>query len=167
MQFDSLEVHTHAPGRGALDGLSNNTLVPAQPALRRTYDPTMLTLEAVPGLNGFAARKVHLRETFRVTVTSDTWFVAMVRSSSASRTLAPMAWDKVNCSGGICTPASNRAFGATNAILVDGDGSGAYDDFPLKPTQPLNVARPPVDRGPERVPTSAEFEAWLRRLLHH
>lgn len=167
MQFDSIEVHTHAPGRGALNGESNDRLLPAQAALRRTYNPSMLTLEAVPGLNGFAARRVHVRETFRVNPTADTWFVAMVRSSSASRTLSPLAWDGVNCSGGICTPSNSRAFGVTNAILVDGDGSGAYDDFPLKPAQPLNVAVPPVDRGARRVPSAFEFEAWLGGLLHH
>lgn len=168
MQFDSIEVHTHAPGRGALNGESNSALVPVPMALRRTYEPTMLPLEAVPGLNGFNARRVHVREAFRITApTSDTWFVAMVRASSASRTLTPMAWDGVSCSGGICTASGSRGWGITNAILVDGDGSGAYDDFPLKPTQPLKVARPPVDRGARRVPSSAEFEAWLSKLLHH
>lgn len=167
MQFDSVEVHTHATGRGALNGEGNSTLLPAQATLKKTYDPTMLPIEAVPGLNGFAARRVHVRETFRVTPTSDTWFIAMVRASSASRTLAPMAWDGVSCSGGICAPSGSRAWGVTNAILVDGDGSGAYDDFPLKPTQPLTAAQPVEDRGARRVPTNAEFEAWLRKLLRH
>ena len=167
MQFDSVEVHTHAPGRGALNGEGNGTLLPAQAALKKTYDPTMLPIEAVPGLNGFAARRVHVRETFRVTPSADTWFVAMVRASAASRTLAPLAWDGVSCSGGICSPSGSRAWGVTNAILVDGDGSGAYDDFPLKPTQPLTAAHAEEDRGPRRVPSNAELEAWLRKLLRH
>ena len=167
LQFDTVEIHTHATGRGALNGEGNNTLVPAQASLKRTFDPTLLPLEAVPGLNGFAARRVHVRETFRVTPTADTWFVAMVRASAASRTLAPLAWDGVSCSGGICTASGSRAYGVTNAILVDGDGSAAYDDFPLKPTQPLNVAHPVVDRGPPRVPSNSELEAWLRKLLRH
>ena len=167
MQFDSVEVHTHATGRGALNGEGNSRLLPAQATLKKTYDPTMLPIEAVPGLNGFAARRAHVRETFRVTPTADTWFIAMVRASSASRTLAPMAWDGVSCSGGICSPSNSRAWGVTNAILVDGDGSGAYDDFPLKPTQPLTAAQPVEDRGPRRVPTNTEFEAWLRKLLRH
>lgn len=167
MQFDAVEVHTHAPGRGALNGEENNTLLPAQAALRKTYDPTMLPLEAVPGLNGFNARRVHVRETFRVTPTADTWFVAMVRASSASRTLAPMAWDGVSCSGGICSPSGSRAWGVTNAILFDGDASGTYDDFPLKPTQPLRAVTPQLDRGPRRVPSPAELEAWLRKLMRH
>ena len=109
----------------------------------------------------------HVREKFRVTPTSDTWFLAMARASSASRTLAPLAWDNVGCSGGICSPSGSRAWGVTNAILVDGDGSGAYDDFPLKPTQPLNVSRPPVALEAPRVPSPAEFDEWLRKLLHH
>jgi hypothetical protein len=167
MQFDSVEVHTHAPGRGALNGVGNSTLLPPQATLVKTYDPTMLPIEAVPGLNGFAARRVHVRETFRVTPTMDTWFIAMARASAASRTLAPMAWDGVHCSGGICTPSGSHAWGVTNAILYDGDGSGAYDDFPLKPTQPLSVAPAVEHRGPRRVPSPAEFEAWLRKLLRH
>jgi len=167
MQFDSIEVHTHVDGREATNGEANSVLKPAQAALRKTYDPTMLPLEPVPGLNGFAARRVHVRETFDVTASADTWFVAMARASSASRTLAPMAWDGVSCSGGICTPSGSRAWAVTNAILVDADGSGAYDDFPLKPTMPLMVRQPPVERGPRRVPSAAELEAWLRRLVHH
>ncbi len=167
MQFDSIEVHTHVDGREATNGEANSVLKPAQAAFRKTYDPTMLPLEPVPGLNGFTARRVHVRETFDVTASADTWFVAMARASSASRTLAPMAWDGVSCSGGICTPSSSRAWAVTNAILVDADGSGAYDDFPLKPTMPLRVREPQTERGPRRVPSATEFEAWLRRLVHH
>jgi hypothetical protein len=51
----------------------------------------------------------------------------------------------------------------SNAILVDADGSGAYDDFPLKPTQPLTAPRQ-LERGPRRVPSAEEVEAVLRRL---
>jgi len=91
----------------------------------------------------------------------------MARASAATRTLAPMAWDGVSCSGGICTASGSRAYAVTNAILVDGDGSGAYDDFPLKPTQPLTVAPVVKPAGPRRVPSNAEFEAWLRGLIHH
>ncbi|MFT3708416.1 MAG: CehA/McbA family metallohydrolase [Archangium sp.] len=167
MQFDSIEVHTHVDGREALNGEANSTLKPAQAALKKTYDPTMLPLEPVPGLNGFNARRVHLTETFDVTASADTWFVAMARASSASRTLAPMAWDDVNCSGGICTPTGSRGWAITNAILVDADGSGAYDDFPLKPTQPLMATPAVVERGPRRVPSADEFAAWLRKLKHH
>ncbi|MFO0599303.1 MAG: CehA/McbA family metallohydrolase [Myxococcaceae bacterium] len=169
MQFDSVEVHTFVAGREAVNGEGNSTLKPAQAALKKTYDPTMLPLEAVPGLNGFSARRVHVTETFDVTATSDTWFVAMARASSASRTLAPMAWDGVSCSNGVCTPSGSRGWGITNAILVDADGSGAYDDFPLKPSQPLMVAPAAVDPGPRRVPTMEEVNALLEKLLrrHH
>lgn len=167
MQFDAVEVHTHATGRGSTNGVGNDTLLPAQASLRKTFDPTMLPLEPVPGLNGFTARRVHVRETFRVTPTNDTWFVAMARASAATRTLAPMAWDGVSCSGGICTASGSRAYAVTNAILVDGDGSGAYDDFPLKPTQPLTAAPVVKPAGPRRVPSNTEFEAWLRGLIHH
>ncbi len=163
MQFDSVEVHTHVEGREAVNGEANDVLKPAQPALKKTYDPTMLPLEAVPGLNGFAARRVHVRETFTVTASNDTWFLAMARASTAARTLAPMAWDGVSCSSGLCAPSGSRAWAVSNAILVDADGSGAYDDFPLKPTQPLSAPRQ-LERGPRRVPSAEEVEAVLRRL---
>jgi hypothetical protein len=163
MQFDSVEVHTHVEGREAVNGEANDVLKPAQAALKKTYDPTMLPLEAVPGLNGFAARRVHVRETFTVTASNDTWFLAMARASTAARTLAPMAWDGVSCSSGLCAPSGSRAWAVSNAILVDADGSGAYDDFPLKPTQPLSAPRQ-LERGPRRVPSAEEVEAVLRRL---
>lgn len=130
MQFDSVEVHTHADGRTASDGVENAAFVATDAALRKTFDPTMLPLEPVPGLNGFNARRVHVRETFVVTATGDTWFVAMVRASTASRTLFPMAWDGVSCSGANCTASQSRASAMTNAIFVDGDGSGAYERVP-------------------------------------
>ncbi|MGV3619574.1 MAG: CehA/McbA family metallohydrolase [Archangium sp.] len=132
MQFDSLEIHTHADGRSATDGQANETLVPATAALKKTYDPTALPLEAVPGQNGLNVRRVHVRETFTVTATKDTWFVALLRASTASRALTPLVWTGVNCTGANCTPDESRATAITNAIFVDADGSGAYDDFPLK-----------------------------------
>lgn len=167
MQFDSIEVHTYAPGRESTNGVSNNTFVPAQAALRKSYVPTALPLEAVPGLNGFSARRVHLRETFTVTATADTWFVAMVRASDACRSLVPLAWDDVECKKEMCTASSDRPFAMTNAILVDADGSGAYDDFPLKPVQPLKVASPRALPAPPRVPSTHEFEVWLKKVLRH
>lgn len=167
MQFDSVEIHTHVDGREALNGVPNTTFLPAMSTLKKALDPTALPIEAVPGLNGFNARRVHVRETFRVQPTADTWFVGMVRSSTAARTLAPLAWEGVSCSGGVCTASASRAFALTNPILVDADGSGAYDDFPLKPGQPLTAS--PVTRlkGPPRVPSTEEFEAFLDALSHH
>lgn len=132
MQFDAIELYTHAAGREALNGESNSEWPDTRIHRKRTLDPTMLTLEPVAGLNGFAARRVHVTEVFTVTPTADTWFVAMVRAGSACRPLSPLAWDGVSCSGGVCTAKTARAFAATNPILVDADGSGAYDDFPLK-----------------------------------
>lgn len=166
MQFDSIEIHTHAPGREATNGEENGTLLPPRAELKKSYTPSMLPLEAVPGLNGFSARRVHVHETFVVTADSDTWFLAMARASSASSILAPLAWDGVSCSDGLCTPSNSRAWAVTNPVFVDADGSGAYDDFPLKPGQPLSVAQP-VSPGPRRVPSTDEFEAFLRAILKH
>lgn len=166
MQFDSVEIHTHVAGREAENGESNSVFIPAQPSLLKTYDPTMLPLEAVPGLNGFTARKVHLHETFTVTPAHDTWLVAMVRASAASRTLIPMAWDKVKCSSDICSATGARAFAVTNAILVDADGSGAYDNFPLKPMQGLRRLPAPPVAGERRVPSTSELKEVLRSVIH-
>ncbi|MEW6430345.1 MAG: CehA/McbA family metallohydrolase [Myxococcota bacterium] len=167
MQFDAVEIYTHTSGREAVNGESNASWPDGRIHQKRTLDPTMLPLEPVPGLNGFSARRVYVTETFVVSPTADTWYVAMVRSSTASRPLAPLAWDGVGCSGGICTPKTARAFAVTNAILVDGDASGAYDDFPLK-GQPLTAA-PPMVSAPvaRRVPSLDELETFLRRVLSH
>ena len=132
LQFDSLEIHTHAEGRTATDGQANDTFVPTEASLRKTYDPTSLPLEAVPGMNGINVRRVHVRETFIVTPTKDTWFVALIRASTASRPLTPLVWKLVKCTGALCAPEESRASAMTNAIFVDADGSGAYDDFPIK-----------------------------------
>jgi hypothetical protein len=166
MQFDAIEVYTHTTGREATNGQSNSTWPDSRILQKRVLDPTMLTVEPVPGPG--SARRVHVVETFTVTPTADTWFVVMVRSGSASRVLAPLAWDGVSCSGGICTPKTARAFAVANAILVDADGSGGYDDFPLK-GQPLTAAPPRTEaiEAPRRVPSQEEFTAFLRRVLSH
>jgi len=165
MQFDALELYTHTTGREATNGEPNSSWPATRILQKKALDPTMLPLEAIPG--AFAARRVHVQDSFVVTPTADTWYVVMLRSGSASRALAPLAWDGVSCSGGICTPKPARAFAVANAILVDADGSGAYDDFPLK-GQPLTAAPPPASPPPaRRVPTEAELEAFLRRVLSH
>lgn len=168
MQFDAVELYTHTTGREAVNGEGNGSWPDGRIHQKRTYDPTMLPVEAVPGLNGFAARRVHVTEKFTVTPTADTWYVAMVRASAASRILSPLAWDGVKCSGGVCTPSSSRGMGFTNAILVDGNGSGAYDDFPIK--QPLTAAPKPQPVQPPatpRVPTMDEVNEMLRALKEH
>ena len=67
-----------------------------------------------------------------VTASADTWFVAMVRSSTANRTLFPLAWEWVDCKDGICMPRTARPTAFTNAILIDAVGSGAYEPPPLR-----------------------------------
>ncbi|MBL8922463.1 MAG: CehA/McbA family metallohydrolase [Myxococcaceae bacterium] len=166
MQFDAIEVHTHAPGREAVNGVSNSDWPPSRTLARRELPIGTLTVEPVPGLNGFSARRVHVTERFTVTPAADTWYVAMVRSSSAARPLAPMAWTGVRCTNGVCRPTDNRAEAFTNAILVDADGSGAYDRFPLQPGSPLLL--PPPARSTSRVvPTGEQLDEMLRALLRH
>ncbi len=162
LQFDTLELSTHATGRESTGGVANPTWPEARLAQKKTYPVGTLPLEAVPGLNGFTARRVHLTETFTVQPTSDTWYVVTLRSSSAVRALSPAAWSSVTCSAGLCTASSDRPQALTNAILIDADGSGAYDDFPLKPGQPLRAVEPPRRA---RAPTGDELDAFLRQVL--
>jgi hypothetical protein len=91
----------------------------------------------------------------------------MVRGGTASHSLAPLAWGSVTCANGVCTEDSTRPTGFTNAVLIDADKSGAYDDFPLKITQPLNL--PPAPKSPpaRRVPSLEEFRKALRAMLSH
>jgi hypothetical protein len=166
MQFDSLEILTHADGREALNGEANTTW--AAPAQKKTYTPASLPVEAVPNLNGFAARRVHVTEKFLVSPTADSWFVAMVRAGGSSHPLFPLAWDGVGCSGGVCTANAARPQAFTNAILVDADKSGAYDHFPLNPGQGLALPRPaPKPEAKRRVPSAEEVEQFLRRVTRH
>ncbi len=168
MQFDSIELYTHAPGREASDGVANDTWPDTRIAQSQHLDPTNLPLEPVPNLNGFSARRVHVTKTFVVSPTVDTWYVAMVRASSACRTLAPMAWDGVDCNGsGLCVASSSRGMAMTNPIFVDGDGSGAYDHFPIPAGSRKAAALPaPKAEQPRRVPTLREFDAMLRDVLY-
>ncbi len=131
MQFDSIELYSHALGRDSRDGVANTSWPDSRILQRKQYDPTALPLEPVPGLNGFSAARVHVVEHFTVTATADTWLVAMVGGGTASRTLYPLAWETVTCTGGICTANTARPSAFTNAILIDADGSGAYDTFPI------------------------------------
>ncbi len=166
MQFDSLELYTHATGRESVNGVSNDEWPQSRILQKKSYPVGTLPLEAVPGLNGFAARRAKVTEVFTVTPAADTWFVVMVRSSSATRVLAPMAWTGVRCSNGVCRASDDRPEAFTNAILIDADGSGAYDQFPLQPGQPLRKREPATKSAP-REPTGAELDAMLRKLQRH
>lgn len=166
MQFDALELYTHAAGRESINGVSNNEWPQSRVLQQRRYPVGTLPLEAVPGLNGFSARRVTLTETFTVTPAADTWFVVMVRSSSAVRVLSPLAWTGVRCTNGVCRASDNRPEAFTNAILIDADGSGAYDQFPLQPGQPLQK-RAPVKPAAPHEPTADELDAMLRAVLRH
>jgi hypothetical protein len=128
MQFDTLELYTHADGREALDGQSNAEW----PAVHQTkaLDPFALPIEAVPDANGQQFRRVHLVETFRVQPVADAWYVVILRSTGAGGTLYPLAYDSVTCSNAVCTANAAKPHAFTNPIFVDADGSGAYDRFP-------------------------------------
>ena len=135
MQWDTLEVLTHADGREALDGGANTAWPTAGVAQARTYAPLALPLEVVPGLGGFSAQRAHVVERFVLSPAKDTWFAVRVRASGQCRGLFPLAFGTA-CSAGTCAATSPRPEALTNAVLIDADGSGAYDDFPLKPPAP-------------------------------
>src|SRR5262249_17048162 len=126
MTFDTLELYTHAAGREAVNGVANSDWPPGRVLQTKTYDPTTLTVEAVPGVPN--ARRIHESWTFTVSPTADTWYVVFVRGSSAAHALFPLVIDGVNCnSNGACSTDARYAWAFSNAILVDGDKSGAYD----------------------------------------
>lgn len=149
MQLDRVELYSHAPGRESVNGVSNNEWPEGRILQKKELDPSMATLEPVAGAGNL--RRVHLTETFDVVITHDTWFVGMARSING-RSMAPLH--------------SSKPLAWSNAILIDGDGSGAYDDFPLKPGQPLSA---PVkkDKGPVVVPTRAQFLQAIADLILH
>jgi hypothetical protein len=147
MPINRVELYSHAPGRESVNGMGNDTWPEGRILQKKDLDPLALPVEAVPGAANL--RRVHIVEKFVVQPTADTWFVGMARGTGAvsMRPLhdsRPVAW--------------------SNAILIDADGSGAYDDFPLKPGQPLNVAKPAV-KPPFIVPTERQFSEAIRKLL--
>lgn len=147
MAIDRVELYSHAPGRDAVNGEGNGTWPDS-----RILDKHLIaapTIEAVPGAG--ALRRVHQVETFTVRPSADTWYVAMVRGTSG-RSMWPLHTDRP------------QAF--TNAILIDADGSGAYDEFPLIPGQALSAPRAQPPRLPI-VPTVEQAEAAIRKLLNH
>jgi hypothetical protein len=143
MQVDRVEVYSHASGREAVDGKTNNTWPEGRVLDRRAIASP--TLEAVPGT---PLRRLHHVEKLVLRPARDTWYVVMVRGSQPLR------------------PFHNTpAIAYSNAILVDADGSGRYDDFPLKPGQPLRRA-PAAPRAP-KVPTRDELGKAIIKLLEH
>lgn len=150
VQFDRIEVYTHTTGREATNGDSNGDWPEARILDKKVLDPANLTIEAVPGAGN--ARRVHETARFELSPTADTWYVVMVRAVGSNRSMQPLN--------------GSRPYAVANAILVDADGSGAYDDFPLK-GQALTVApKAPAPVGPRRVPTVEEFAKALDRVLH-
>jgi hypothetical protein len=163
LTFDTLEVFTHATGREALGGIANDAA--PTPIATRALDPAALPLEAVPGTGALSFRRIHVTEDFTVSPAADTWYVVVVRGSASSRALFPLAFRGVNCSAGVCTPKTVPAFAFTNAVLIDGDGSGAYDDFPLKVSQGLALRAPTPHARLRRVPSLSELAAALQAML--
>jgi hypothetical protein len=145
MLIDRIEVFSHTAGREAVNGETNSSWPEAR-AVERKRLPAMLPVEAVPG---GPLRRMHVAEKLIVRPARDTWYVVMVRGSS--RSMRPLHGDV--------------PIAYTNAILVDADGSGRYDDFPLKAGQPLRVA-PALPVKP-RVPGLQEFNTAIRKLVEH
>ena len=169
MRYESIEVYTFTTGREALNGASNSAWPDARIHQKKSYAQQVLPVEAVPGLNGFTARRIHTRDTFTVSPTADTWYVAMVRSGTGGALLFPLGWHGVGCDKGVCTADSARPVGLTNAILIDADKSGAYDTFPLQQGLSAPRAAAPAPSLPvsRRVPTEDEARDALRRMLRH
>jgi len=151
VQFDRVELYSYAPGREAVDGASNDTWPDSRIAEIATVDPQTLPVEAVPGPGNL--RRLHLTHTFTAQVQADTWFAVMVRSVSSGRSLQPLN--------------GNRPWALSNAILVDADGSGAYDDFPLRTNKMrMGAPPPPKPNASRRVANRADIERLLLHGLH-
>jgi hypothetical protein len=160
MAFDSIELYTHALGRDARGGQENGTWPAERILQKKSYTAAALPIEAVPGTGGLNVQRHHVVEHFTVTPTHDTWFVVMVRSSTLVPTLFPVSLRGVKCDSTGCRPNSPRPFAFSNPILVDADGSGAYDDFPLRVMQGLTRAPAVTEPAPRPVAGKPSPEAW-------
>jgi hypothetical protein len=163
MTFDTIEVYTHAAGRDAVNGVANTDWPTGRVLQTQTLMPTMLPVEPVPGVPN--ARRIHVTTTFTVTPTADSWYVVFVRGSTAAHTLFPLVFDGVSCnSNGACTTGDRYAWSFSNAILIDGDKSGAYDNFPMA-GQPLSAPIPKTQAAPYHAMTQAELDAALTKIF--
>jgi hypothetical protein len=145
MLIDRIEVFSHTAGREAVNGETNSSWPEAR-AVERKRLPAMLPVEAVPG---GPLRRMHVAEKLIVRPARDTWYVVMVRGTGGL-TMRPLHGD--------------RPYALANAVLIDADGSGRYDDFPLKPGQPLKVSARPQS---PRVPTADELARAIVKLVEH
>ncbi|MGQ0504556.1 MAG: CehA/McbA family metallohydrolase, partial [Myxococcaceae bacterium] len=114
MTFDVLELYTHAPGREALNGAENSEWPPSRVLATQTFNTATLPVETVPGPGTF--HRIHLTHAFEVTPTADTWYVAMLRSTTAANTLFPLAYDGVLCQNNNCRVSTARPAAFTNAV---------------------------------------------------
>jgi hypothetical protein len=165
MAVDRVELFTHAPGREAFAGSDNAT--PPVPVASATLDAPGAQIEAVPGLPA-DFRRFHWVSSFTVTAPADTWFVATVSAGPGAPRMFPLAWTGTSCSDGTCTAESARPAAWTNAVLVDADGSGAYDAYPAQVPRSLPLRRGQARAEPaRRVPSAQELEGMLRALARH
>lgn len=148
MPLDRLELYAHAPGREAVNGMENAEW-PDGRILQKFDVQPMTSIEAVPGSAGL--RRFHVTHTFTVTPTGDSWFVGMARGLTGN--MKPLH--------------ESRPFAWSSAILIDADGSGKYDDFPLKAGQPLTYAPPAAGPKPRVVPTARQGSEIIVKLLSH
>jgi hypothetical protein len=144
MVINQLEVFSHATGREALNGDTNSSWPDARALEHRT-----ITTPAVEAVAGTPLRRMHVTEKVVVRPAKDSWYVVMARGTS--RSMRPLH--------------GNVPIAYSNAILVDADGSGRYDDFPLKAGQPLR-ATPKPPPAPH-VPTADELAGAARKLIEH
>ncbi len=146
MQINRVEIYSHTPGRDSVNGQGNDTWPDGRILQKKDLDVLAMPVEAVPGTT---LRRVHIVEKFVVQPSADTWFVAMARGTTG-RNMVPLH--------------DSRPMAWSNAILVDADGSGAYDDFPLKPGQPLRAVLPAPALEPV---TERSFAEAIKKLLEH
>jgi hypothetical protein len=149
MPLNRLELYAHAPGREAFNGLENTEWPEGRILQKFDVDP-LTSVEAVPG--SASLRRFHVTHSFTVNPTADGWFVGMARGTGGAN-MRPLH-------GG-------RPFAWTSAILIDADGSGKYDDFPLKAGQPLRYAPPAAGPKPRVVPTARQGSEIIVKLLEH
>lgn len=157
MQVDRIEFYTHADGREAWNGVGNTTWPDERRLAQIVLAPEDRVIEAIPGPGTF--RRMHVQKTQDVQVDADGWFVVTVRGTSASRSLYPLVWEKLQCDGR-CTAELDYPFAYTNPIFVDADGSGAYDRFPILSQRSL-----PLPPAPEYAPPGGLTLEQLRELI--
>jgi len=174
--FDEIDLFDHRAARWMLNGVPDSDFAPEKvpPAgwqhqnvtLDATNKEAVFTGDSSLGCGQATcvASRYHAQAVFHIDQASgqipasDDFFFVVVRDSNQSRDLMPLVWDATEVNGTVNAEKPAHAFAYTNAIYVDRDGDGKYDNFP-------HVSGTPPAKPHRALITGKTREERIRKML--